>query len=49
MEKPLTPNEVKKRTKNKSLIFLAMVENSTTMVQQFINTNALFQKHGCPN
>jgi hypothetical protein len=26
-----------------------MVENSTTMVQQFINTNALFQKHGCPN
>jgi hypothetical protein len=37
MEKPLTPNEVKNKTKNKSLmcvnIFQPMVKNSITMLQ----------------
>jgi aspartate aminotransferase-like enzyme len=49
MEKPFTPNEVKKKNKKQKLNFLTMAENSTMMLQQFSNINALFRKHGCPN
>jgi hypothetical protein len=47
MEKPFTPDEVKKQSKKKKLdvyeYFSTMVENSTTMLQQFVETNVLFK------
>jgi hypothetical protein len=46
MEKPFISDEVRKQNKKEKLnvyeYFSTMVENNTTMLQQFVETNVLF-------
>jgi hypothetical protein len=47
MEKPFTPNEMFTKKQKKKLNvyehFSTMVENNTTMLQQFVETNVIFK------